>query len=66
MKIKFPFQISQVSETEVEIEFVLEGEPLVTLGVHPDVKSLISDETMDAIYAKTAAAVVAASIKVSH
>ena len=65
MKFKFPFQIAQISENEVQIELIGD-EPLVSIDLHPSVRNLVDDDAMDAIYAKAVEGVVRAAIKISH
>lgn len=62
MKIKFPFQIAQIHENEVEIE-LLRGEPIISMDLH---HGLVDDDAMDVIYAKAVEGVVRACIKISH
>ena len=64
MKVKFPFGIAQISENEVEIALPT-GDPLVSIALHPSVRDLVDDATMDAIYAKAVESVVRASIKIT-
>lgn len=65
MRIKFPFDIAQISENEVEIT-PLGDQPLVAIELHPSISTLVDDDAMSVIYAKTVEGVVRACIKISH
>ena len=51
MKIKFPFAINQVSDTEIEVLYTDNGAPLIKLDIAPIVAELLSEKQYDDICA---------------
>lgn len=66
MRIKFPFNIKQVSDNSVSVAMAKDGCPLVVIDIHPDLRGLVTDEEMENIYGEASAAIVRAVITVEH
>ena len=63
-KIKFPFTIKQVGDNEVEIVIDMDGEPLLTLGLHRTLWDLIPDKLMDKIHDEAVEKIIRHSLKI--
>jgi len=66
MRVIFPFAISQVSDTEVELKLDSSGQPLVEIKLHPKLEGAVSDTKLDKIYGKAIEQILLASVKVKY
>jgi len=64
MRIKFAFNVTQVSKNEVDVELNLKGQPIVEINFHPDIQSKLNDETHDKIYEYVLTEAVRGSIQI--
>ena len=66
MRVIFPFAISQVSDTEVELKLDSSGQPLVEVKLHPKLEDAVSDMKLDKIYGKVIEQILLAAVKVKY
>lgn len=65
MKIKFPFNVKQVSATEIEVEMSHEGRPLLNMQFHPSLARLIPEKVCNDIYAEALGKFISACLRVT-
>lgn len=49
MFIRFPFTVTQKDKHTVQVDTSINGQPLISLNLHPVIRDKVSDKVMDAI-----------------
>ena len=65
MKIKFPFNVKQISASEIEVEMSHEGKPLLNMQFHPSLARLIPEKVCNDIYAEALGKFISACLRVT-